>query len=202
MYGTLAGVAGLTAVSPQTLNQADQTALDALLTSWLQAATATINGFLQRDLETEAASGTTLAQASARGATELQATSVAAIASDDELFIGAGVTREFAYVAGVSDISAVITLDRALRYAHMAGEPVRRAGLAAEVPQAVHNAAERMVANLVALAAQRRTTPIVQTNEFEVQLSSDSVFTQAIQRDIRPWRRRPGFSVIARDPGA
>lgn len=201
MYGTLAGVAGLTAVQPQSLNQADQAALDALLTSWLQAATATINGFLQRDLEAEAASGTTLALATARGATEVKAVSVAAIAPDDEFFVGAGETREFAYVASVSDISSTVTLDRALRYAHALGEPVRRAGRAAEVPQAVHNAAERMVANMVALATQRRTTPIVQVGEFEAQLSSDAVFTRAIKDDLRPWRRRPGLSVIARQPG-
>lgn len=63
------------------------------------------------------------------------------------------------------------------------------AGQLAAIPSLVVSAAERIAANMVALAHQRRLGPVIQESEFSVQLSSDSVFTKAIRDDLAPLHR-------------
>lgn len=193
MYGTVAKVKALTNVSAEQLNQADQASLDQLLTDWLNQATSTINGYLQRDLDAEVGNSTTLAQAADTEDVQLTLTAAAKFGIGDYCWVGSGLTREYFEVADVDRATNLITLSDALRYDHAAGESVGRVGIATEVPDAVHSCAERMVANLVALAIQRRVTPLVKVDDFSVQLSSDEIFTRTLKDDLRPWRRRPGL---------
>lgn len=195
MYGSLAKVKALTNVTPQQLNQPDQASLDQLLTEWLEQATSVINGFLQRDLEAEVGTATALAAAAATGATWLTVDSTAVFGEGDRLWVGAGLTREAFEVSALDRSINRIYLDGETRYDHAAGEQVGRENVATAIPPAIHNCAERMVANMVGLATQRRTTPIVQTSDFVAQLSSDAVFTKTLKDDIRPWRRRPRLTL-------
>lgn len=55
--------------------------------------------------------------------------------------------------------------------------------------------ARRIVANMVALAVMRRDTPIIRIGEFAVQMSNDSVFTIAIQKDLQKYPRLSTFSI-------
>lgn len=48
----------------------------------------------------------------------------------------------------------------------------------------VHNVAKRMASNTVALAVLRRDSPIIQINDFSVQLVADRVLTEDIRRDL------------------
>jgi hypothetical protein len=64
------------------------------------------------------------------------------------------------------------------------------AGTLAAVPPAVVNVAIRLVANMVAVSLQRRKSPLVQMGQFNVQISADDVFTEALRRDLKPFRKR------------
>lgn len=64
------------------------------------------------------------------------------------------------------------------------------AGTIPAVPKGVASIAVRLVANMVAVSLQRRSSPIVQLGSFNVQISSDDVFTDALKADLRPYKKR------------
>lgn len=193
MYGTVAHVKALTNVQPAHLNQADQASLDALLAEWLQQATDMINGHLGRDVEAEIGGSTTLTVAADVDDYTLTVAAVTVFGVGDRLRVGSGFTREQFEITDVDRSAKILTLDGDLRYAHAVGETVARLGSVDAIPLTLHNCAERIVANMIGLAVQRRSTPIVRTDEFNAQLSSDAVFTKAIKDDLRPFRRRLGL---------
>lgn len=57
MYGTVAGVKGLTGVKPEHLDLPTDADLDAQVTGWLEDATSMIDEYLERDLQAEVAAG-------------------------------------------------------------------------------------------------------------------------------------------------
>jgi hypothetical protein len=59
-----------------------------------------------------------------------------------------------------------------------------------EVPRGIHNIAMRLVSNMVAQAKLRRSTAIVQKSEYNLEFADDSVFTEAIEKDLNRFRRK------------
>ena len=53
------------------------------------------------------------------------------------------------------------------------------------IPSGIHNIALRLVANMLAQARIRRDTPIVRVDDFAIRMVDDTVFTRAIQTDLR-----------------
>lgn len=64
------------------------------------------------------------------------------------------------------------------------------AGTILAVPRGVNIVAVRLVANMIAVSLQRRSSPLVQMGQFNVQISSDDVFTQALRDDLKPFKKR------------
>jgi len=60
-------------------------------------------------------------------------------------------------------------------------------------PPGLDNVAMRLVANMVAQAVMRRETPIVQIDDFTINMVDDQVFTQAIRADLRRFLPKPRF---------
>jgi hypothetical protein len=63
------------------------------------------------------------------------------------------------------------------------------------VPAGVVDVAVRLVANMVAVSLQRRKSPLVQMGTFDVQISSDDVFSEALKKDLKPYRKRSKFGL-------
>ncbi len=61
----------------------------------------------------------------------------------------------------------------------------RRRSFDEDTPPMIENIAVRIVANMIGIATQRRTSPIIQTGDFNVQLVEDEVITQSIRSDLR-----------------
>lgn len=53
-------------------------------------------------------------------------------------------------------------------------------GDAAFVPMIVHHCADRLVANMIALAQARRGTPVMRVGDYEIRLTGDDVLTPDI----------------------
>lgn len=64
------------------------------------------------------------------------------------------------------------------------------AGKLPAVPRGVASIANRLVANMVAIAIQRRKSPLVQMGQFSVEISSDEVLTEALRKDLKPFKKR------------
>lgn len=78
----------------------------------------------------------------------------------------------------LEEIKDIIDQDRRRNFLSEAGDDPTA------VRPMVHNIAKRMAANTVALAVLRRDTPIIQLNDFSVQLVEDKVLTKDIRRDL------------------
>lgn len=55
------------------------------------------------------------------------------------------------------------------------------------VPDAVKNVCTRLVSNMISLAIQRRDTPIIKVNDWQVTTGSSNVFTDDLKEDLKPF---------------
>ena len=62
-------------------------------------------------------------------------------------------------------------------------------------PAGISNIAERIVVNMIGFSAQRKTSPIVKTNEFNVQLVEDKIISKAIKEDLSMYLSEHAASV-------
>ena len=65
------------------------------------------------------------------------------------------------------------------------------------VPAGIDNIAKRACANLVMLAIQRRQSPIIRVDDFNIKMADDRIFTPALKEDLAkyPAKRRFRFFV-------
>jgi hypothetical protein len=59
-----------------------------------------------------------------------------------------------------------------------------------EVNPGISNIAERIVLNLIGLSTQRRVSPIIKSNDFNVQLVEDKVISPSIRKDLEAYSRK------------
>ena len=56
-----------------------------------------------------------------------------------------------------------------------------------EVPAAVQNVLLRLTSNMVTLAIQRRDSPIVKVNDWNIQTISSDIFSDDLKNDLKPF---------------
>ena len=56
-----------------------------------------------------------------------------------------------------------------------------------DVPGAVQNILLRLVSNMVTLAIQRRDSPIIKVNDWNIQTLSSDIFTDDLKEDLHPF---------------
>lgn len=68
---------------------------------------------------------------------------------------------------------------------------------AGTIPKGIHNIAKRACANMVMLAIQRRQSPIIRVDDFNIKMADDKIFTPALKEDLSrfPAARRFRFFV-------
>ena len=64
------------------------------------------------------------------------------------------------------------------------------------IPPGIHSIALRIVANMVGQAQMRRETPIVQHDDFSIQMLDDKIFSSAIQKDLARYPYKPNVSFV------
>ena len=76
-----------------------------------------------------------------------------------------------------------------------------------EIPPAVQNVCSRLVSNMIQLVIQRRDSPIIKVNDWQIKTVSSEVFTEDLKTDLEPFiitkttrRSHPiGFMAITGD---
>jgi len=57
------------------------------------------------------------------------------------------------------------------------------------VPGAVKNVCLRLVSNMITLAIQKRDTPIIKVNDWQIKPISSDIFTQDLKDDLKPFMK-------------
>ena len=56
-----------------------------------------------------------------------------------------------------------------------------------EVPEAVKNVCLRLTSNMISLAIQRRDSPIIKVNDWQIRTVSSEIFTDDLKKDLIPF---------------
>ena len=107
--------------------------------------------------------------------------------------LGLGIDEELKQVieGWLIQIKDIIDQDRNRDY-HQEVEEGKRT----EVPPGIHHIAMRVCANVIAQAAFRRESTIVQVDDYKVQMVDDQIFTEPIMRDLSRYPRKPRFGMM------
>lgn len=69
-------------------------------------------------------------------------------------------------------------------------------GIRDKVPAGIRSITERIVGNMISRAILRRETPIVQNEDFEINMTTDEIFTDSIKSDLARYPMKSSLNIF------